>query len=96
MYETGYAWGLEDMRNFVKRSQGEFEVDFTKLGMGMMLETWWWPLRSRLGHVAIRTSATPNETCCYIELYESAGAKTLGDIGAVVMLLLRRSFRRGF
>ncbi len=36
--------GMEDMRNFVKRSQGEFEVDFTKMGMGMMLETWWWPL----------------------------------------------------
>ena len=34
MYETGYAWGLEDMRNFVKRSQGEFEVGLFQDGHG--------------------------------------------------------------
>jgi uncharacterized protein len=73
MYETGYAWGMEDMRNFVKRSQGEFEVDFSKMGMGMMLETWWWPL-----------TIEGWGTWRFIELYESAVAKTLGDIGAVV------------
>ncbi|MCU0711748.1 MAG: hypothetical protein MUC43_06785 [Pirellula sp.] len=84
MYETGYAWGMEDMRNFVKRSQGEFEVDFTKMGMGMMLETWWWPLTIEGWGTWQFDFREAKRDMLFIELYESAVAKTLGDIGAVV------------
>lgn len=84
MYETGYAWGMQDMRNFVKRSQAEFEVDFTKMGMGMMLETWWWPLTIEGWGTWRFDFRDARRDMLYIELYESAVAKTLGDIGAVV------------
>ena len=84
LYETGYAWGMEDMRNFVKRSQGEFEVDFTKMGMGMMLETWWWPLTIEGWGTWQFDFREAKRDMLFIELYESAVAKTLGDIGAVV------------
>ncbi len=84
MYEAGYAWGLEDMRNFVKRSQGEFEVEFSKMGMGMMLETWWWPLTIEGWGTWTFDFREAKRDMLFVDLYESAVAKTLGDIGAVV------------
>ncbi len=84
MYNAGYAWGMEDMRNFVKRSQGEFEVEFAKMGVGMMLETWWWPLTIEGWGTWQYDFREAKRDMLYVELYESAVAKTLGDIGAVV------------
>ncbi len=84
MYEAGYAWGMEDMRNFVKRSQGEFEVEFQKMGTGMMLETWWWPLTIEGWGTWQFDFREAKRDMLFVDLYESAVAKTLGDIGAVV------------
>ncbi len=84
MYQAGYEWGMEDMKNFVKRSQAEFEVEFDKMGMGMMLETWWWPLTIEgwgTWHYDFREA---RRDMLFVDLYESAVAKTLGDIGKVV------------
>jgi predicted hydrocarbon binding protein len=46
LYECGFSWGAADMRAFGQRVQQEYETQFEKLRMGMMLETWWWPLRA--------------------------------------------------
>lgn len=84
MYQAGYAWGMEDMRGFVGRSQAEFEVEFNKMGMGMMLETWWWPLTIEGWGTWQFDFREANRDMLFIDLYESAVAKTLGDIGKVV------------
>jgi hypothetical protein len=84
MYEAGYAWGIEDMRNFVPRSQAEFEVEFEKMGMGMMLETWWWPLTIEGWGTWQFDFREAKRNMLFVDLYESAVAKTLGDIGKVV------------
>jgi hypothetical protein len=84
MYEAGYAWGMEDMKGFVKRSQAEFEVEFTGMGMGMMLETWWWPLTIEGWGTWQFDFREAKRDMLFIDLYESAVAKTLGDIGKVV------------
>lgn len=84
MYEAGYAWGVEDMRNFVSRSQAEFEVEFAKMGMGMMLETWWWPLTIEGWGTWQFDFREAKRDLLFVDLYESAVAKTLGDIGKVV------------
>lgn len=84
MYEAGFEWGMEDMRNFVARSQAEFEVEFQKMGMGMMLETWWWPLTIEGWGTWQFDFREANRDLLYVNLYESAVAKTLGDIGKVV------------
>ncbi len=84
MYATGFQWGLADMKRFVPRVQSEFESDFKKMGTGMLLETWWWPLTIEgwgTWHFDFREA---KRDMIFIELYESAVAKTLGDIGEVV------------
>lgn len=84
MYEAGYQWGVEDMRNFIPRSQAEFEVEFQKMGMGMMLETWWWPLTIEGWGTWQFDFREARRDLLFVDLYESAVAKTLGDIGKVV------------
>jgi len=84
MYEAGYQWGIEDMRNFVPRAQAEFEVEFNKMGMGMMLETWWWPLTIEGWGTWQFDFREARRDMLFVDLYESAVAKTLGDIGKVV------------
>jgi uncharacterized protein len=46
LYQVGRAWGERMMLEFAPRIEQEYEVEFEKLGMGMMLESWWWPLRA--------------------------------------------------
>jgi len=84
MYEAGFEWGMEDMRNFVARSQAEFEVEFQRMGMGMMLETWWWPLTIEGWGTWQFDFREAKNDMLFVNLYESAVAKTLGDIGKVV------------
>jgi uncharacterized protein len=84
MYDAGYQWGVEDMRNFVSRSQAEFEVEFNRMGMGMMLETWWWPLTIEGWGTWQFDFREAKRDMLFVDLYESAVAKTLGDIGKVV------------
>lgn len=96
MYQAGYAWGLEDMKRFVRRSQAEFEVEFNKMGMGMMLETWWWPLTIEgwgTWHYDFREA---KRDMLFVDLYESAVAKTLGDIGKVVCFFYAGMFASVF
>ncbi len=46
LYRCGFAWGAADMRDFAERIQQEYEIEFERLGTGVMLESWWWPLRA--------------------------------------------------
>ncbi len=46
LFQIGRAWGERMMEDFAPRIQQEYEVEFEKLGMGMVLESWWWPLRA--------------------------------------------------
>ena len=84
MYKCGYQWGLEDMRSFTRRAQAEFEVELEKMRVGFLLEEWWWPL-TITGWGTWRYDFRQKEKgLLYIELYESAVAKSIGDIGNAV------------
>lgn len=84
MYRIGYEWGMEDMRSFTKRVQAEFEVALNKMAMGLMLETWWWPLQIE-GWGAWRFDFRhAKQGLIFVDLFESAVAKSIGDIGKVV------------
>lgn len=84
MYRCGYQWGVEDMKSFTARIQAEYEVHFSKLWMGMMLETWWWPLQIE-GWGGWRFDFRQGKQgLIFIDLFESAVAKTVGNIGKVM------------
>ena len=84
MYKCGYQWGLEDMRSFCRRSQAEFEVELEKMRVGFLLEEWWWPLTITGWGTWRYDFRQKDKGLLYIELYESAVAKSIGDIGSAV------------
>lgn len=84
MYKCGQQWGVRDMSVFTKRIAHEFECEFEKLSMGMMLETWWWPLTIQ-GWGTWRYDFTHGKQgLLFVDLWESAVAKSLGNVGNVV------------
>jgi predicted hydrocarbon binding protein len=84
MYKCGYQWGMEDMRGFLKRQQAEFEAELDKMRVDFLLETWWWPLTIEGWGTWRFDFRQKDKGLLYLELYESAVAQSLGDIGAVV------------
>ncbi|HEY1068044.1 MAG TPA: V4R domain-containing protein [Pirellulales bacterium] len=84
MYKCGYEWGMEDMKSYSARAQAEFETNVAKMNMGLILETWWWPLTIE-GWGTWRYDFTQTKQgLMFVDLYESAVAQSLGDVGKVV------------
>jgi uncharacterized protein len=83
MYHCGYEWAMEDMKNFTPRIQAEYEVAMNKMGMGLLLETWWWPLQIEGWGAWNYDFRQGKQGIVFIDLYESAIAQSLGNIGKV-------------
>lgn len=84
MYKCGYEWGMEDMKSFSGRTQAEFEVQMSKMGMGFLMESWWWPLTIEGWGTWRYDFRNAKQGLIFVELYESAVAQSVGDIGKVV------------
>lgn len=83
MYRCGFEWGGQDIRSFATRYEEEFGKKITEANFGSMLETWWWPLQAA-GWGAWRYDLTHRkEGLIYIDLYDSAVAQSIGNIGKV-------------
>ena len=84
MYKCGYQWGVQDMRRFLPRMQAEFEAELDRMRVDFLMESWWWPL-TIMGWGTWRYDFTQRDKgLLYVELYESAVAKSVGDVGSVV------------
>lgn len=84
MYRCGFEWGRQDIAGFEPRFTAEFGVSPSSARFGMMLETWWWPLQAA-GWGAWRFDISHRkEGLVFVDLYDSAVAKTLGNVGKVV------------
>lgn len=84
MYRCGYRWARREMHRFAPRFQREFEVNFNSAGMRFMLETWWWPLTTEGWGAWTVDLSQGRQGLIMVDIYESAVAKTLGNIGEVV------------
>ncbi|MGF1583012.1 MAG: V4R domain-containing protein [Gemmataceae bacterium] len=84
MYKCGYEWGLEDMKSFSSRVQAQFNMAMNKMATGALLETWWWPLQIEGWGGWSYDFRQGKQGLIFIDLYESAMAQSLGDIGKVV------------
>ena len=84
MYRCGYEWGKQDIAAFDKRMQEEFKRPIEEMVFGMMLETWWWPLQVA-GWGAWKYDLTnKSQGIIFVDLYDSAVAKSVGNVGKVV------------
>ena len=84
MYKCGYEWGLEDMSAFTPRVQAEFELAVNKMNMGLLLETWWWPLQIEGWGAWNYDLRQGKQGLIFVDLFESAVAQSLGNVGKVV------------
>jgi predicted hydrocarbon binding protein len=84
MYRCGFEWGAADMRGFADRFAAQFGTAIHEANFGMMLESWWWPLQAA-GWGAWRYDLSHRkEGLIYVDLYDSAVAKSIGNVGKVV------------
>lgn len=84
MYRCGYQWGVEDMKAFEARFSEEFGHTMTAGHLGMVLETWWWPLQAAGWGSWKYDLSHKKEGLVFVDLYDSAIAKSTGNVGKVV------------
>lgn len=84
MYRCGYEWGMEDMKTFSSRIQAEFGQRLSKMNMGFLLESWWWPLTIEGWGTWRYDFRQSKQGLLFVDLYESVVAQSLGDVGKVV------------
>ena len=85
MYRCGYEWAMEDMKNFDKRFEHEFEWStIRKMNMNMVLETWWWPLQVNGWGAWNFDFSHKKQGLIFVDLYNSAVAQSIGYVGRVV------------
>lgn len=84
MYRCGYEWGRQDVQNFAKRFPTEFGRPFEEASLGFLLETWWWPLQAAGWGQWKFDLSHRKEGLIFVDLYESAVAKSIGNVGSVV------------
>ena len=83
MYRCGYEWGKADVIAFEKHFQEEFGRPFIEAHAQMALETWWWPLQAAGWGAWSHDLSQLKEGLIFVDLYESAVAKSVGNIGKV-------------
>jgi len=84
MYKCGFQWGLHDMKRFLPRMQAEYEAELDRMRVDFLMEQWWWPLTIQGWGTWRFDFRQRDKGLLYIELFESAVAQSVGDIGAVV------------
>ena len=84
MYRCGFEWGRQDITGFDTRFTEEFGRTPGEAKFGMMLETWWWPLQAA-GWGAWRYDLSHRkEGLVFVDLFDSAVARSIGNVGKVV------------
>ena len=78
LFHIGYRWGQEAIKSFVPRLEQEFECEFEKLNMAVMLESWWWPSRASGWGVWRCDFGHAREGLVLVDLSSSPTAEALG------------------
>jgi len=85
MYSLGKQWGMRDAQQFRIWFEREFNTRMEVAPLAFMLETWWWPFTSQgWGKWEIDLEAQQAQGFTVVNLYDSAVAKTLGNVGKPV------------
>jgi hypothetical protein len=84
MYTVGQEWGKQDAVNFATWYEAEYRKKLKQSNVMFLLETWWWPLASQgWGRWDVDLDGR-KQGFIFINLYDSAVARTLGNVGKPV------------
>jgi len=84
MYNIGYEWGMRDAKFFEQWFEKEYEKNIREANSMFMLEAWWWPFTTQgWGNWEVDMSDQKNGFT-FVSIFDSAVARTLGDVGKPV------------
>jgi uncharacterized protein len=84
MYTIGCEWGQKDAFFFEKWFEKEFDRSMRQANLRFLLETWWWPFASQgWGRWEIDLGDR-RQGFMFINIFDSAVARTLGNVGKPV------------
>jgi predicted hydrocarbon binding protein len=84
MYNIGKEWGIRDAEFFRHWFEKEYGYSIEEKNLQYVLEAWWWPFSSQgWGNWDVDLSEQ-NNGFMFVNIYDSAVAKTLGDVGKPV------------
>jgi len=88
MYKCGFSWGMADMRRFEAQMSKEFSTDVQRMNVQFVMEEWWWPLQAMgWGSWEIDLESKRDQGLVIVNLFDSAVAKSLGEVGKPVCYL---------
>lgn len=84
MYNIGKVWGEKDFVLFKQWFEAEYGRSISQCQLAFVLEAWWWPFTSQgWGNWEVDLEDQANGFL-FISIFDSAVARTLGDIGKPV------------
>lgn len=84
MYTMGYQWGIKDAKFFQQWFEKEYKKNVREVNTLFMLEAWWWPFIAQgWGNWEVDMSEQKNGFM-FINIFDSAVARSLGDVGKPV------------
>jgi hypothetical protein len=84
MYTIGVEWGKQDSTVFMQWYEEEYRKKVKQSNVMFLLETWWWPLTSQgWGRWDVDLESR-KQGFIFINLFDSAVARTLGNVGKPV------------
>jgi len=84
LYKCGFQWGIEDMKAFVPLIEREFGYRLSEMDAKFFMEQWWWPLQAE-GWGAWKVDLSQRKQgLIFVDLFDSAIAKSLGNVGKPV------------
>lgn len=84
MYTIGCEWGQRDAFFFEKWFEKEFDRSVRQTNLLFLLETWWWPFTSQGWGRWEVDMGDRKQGFMFINIFDSAVARTLGDVGKPV------------
>ncbi|MBD2306646.1 4-vinyl reductase [Chroococcidiopsis sp. FACHB-1243] len=84
MYNIGFEWGTRDAKFFQQWFEQEYGKNVKEVNSLYMLEAWWWPFTAQgWGNWEVDMSDHKNGFM-FVNIFDSAVARTLGDVGKPV------------
>jgi len=84
MYTIGCEWGKKDAEFFAQWFEKDFNRSIRQTNLPFLLETWWWPFAAQGWGRWNMDMSDRKQGFMFISIYDSAVARTLGDVGKPV------------
>jgi uncharacterized protein len=84
LYQTGFEWGKQDAVLFKSWFKEYYNLTLDTSNLAFAMETWWWPYTAQGWGTWSPNLGTKDSGFFYVDLYDSAVAKSLGYMGKPV------------